>query len=176
MPRGLIWPAAVRPRVRVCTYACAPQDDVGQVVVLTTAALEQQIIHAERVFFFLVDHPRQVGCVCAGVRVRVCMGRGDEEGQPVAPRMDACVGVQGEALRCPAMPVPRMGACVQAVVVHSVAMTTKGRVQACWKCSAVSAASCCVGCRVPVRCTAPQYLHVPASLHSAAPNRRSHTA
>ncbi|KAG2427309.1 hypothetical protein HXX76_012504 [Chlamydomonas incerta] len=44
--------------IYACFKSLSAADEVGQMVVLATAALEKHIIHGERVFFFLVDGPR----------------------------------------------------------------------------------------------------------------------
>ncbi|KAG2432321.1 hypothetical protein HYH02_013041 [Chlamydomonas schloesseri] len=44
--------------IYACFKSLSAADEVGQMVPLATAALEQHIIHAERCFFFLVDAPR----------------------------------------------------------------------------------------------------------------------
>ncbi|PNW74351.1 hypothetical protein CHLRE_13g605100v5 [Chlamydomonas reinhardtii] len=44
--------------IYACFKSLSAADEVGQMVLLATSALEKHIIHAERVFFFLVDGPR----------------------------------------------------------------------------------------------------------------------
>ncbi|KXZ43213.1 hypothetical protein GPECTOR_97g751 [Gonium pectorale] len=44
--------------IYTCFKSLSTAEEVGQMVVCATAALERHIIHADRVFFFLVDAPR----------------------------------------------------------------------------------------------------------------------